>query len=86
MSKSYKKSPVNKIKGLNKDNYWRRVRGTTKNILRNRGVSELEEVSLPNPKEIVNDYDYNDYISNCINVEDCNCMKEFGNQDKCKRK
>ncbi len=86
MGKSYKKNPVVKDKGFDKDNYWRRVRGTTKNILRSKDISELEEVPLPNPKTIVNDYDYRDWINSCIDDNNCYCMKEFGNKDKCKRK
>ena len=86
MGKSFKKHPVNKIKGRDKENYWRRVRGTTKNILRSKDINELEEVPLPDPKEIVNDYEYVDYISNCIDTDNCYCMKNFGNKDKCKRK
>jgi hypothetical protein len=86
MSKSFKKNPVVKNKGWDKDNYWRRVRGATKNILRSKDISELEEVPLPNPKEIVNDYEYNDWISKCMDDSECYCMRNFGNRDKCKRK
>ncbi len=76
MSKSFKKNPVGKVKGFDKDKYWSRVRATTKNILRNKDISELEEVALPSPKTIVNDYDYVDYIFRCD--EDCRCIKEYG--------
>ncbi len=76
MSKSFKKNPVGKLKGLNKDKYWSRVRATTKNILRSKDISELEEVALPSPKTIVNDYDYVDYIFRCD--EGCRCIKEYG--------
>jgi len=86
MGKSFKKNPVGKIKGWDKDNYWRRVRGATKNILRSKDIQELEEVPLPNPQEIVNDYEYTDYISNCIDSNDCRCLREFGSKNKCKRK
>lgn len=38
--------------------YWSRIRSVIKNKLRS---SNLEDVVLPNPREIINDYDYCDY-------------------------
>ena len=76
MSKSFKKNPVGKVKGFQKDDYWSKVRATTKNILRSKDVSELEEVALPSPKSIVNDYDVVDQIYRCDS--DCRCVTNYG--------
>ena len=40
--------------------YWRTVRSCIKNSIRN--CKNLEELEIPDPKIIVNDYDYCDYI------------------------
>lgn len=58
MGKSFKKNAVSKIKGTKKDNYWGHVRSKTKTILRSKHYSEINEDILPDPKEIINDYDY----------------------------
>ena len=54
MSRS-KKKPIYKDKG-NKKDYWKTVRRVTKHALRNG------DENLPDPKEIVNDYEYCDFI------------------------
>lgn len=55
MSRSYKK-PVLKIKGFYKDIYHRIIRRVSKQYLNNGK-------DIPNPKTIMLDYDYTDYIS-----------------------
>lgn len=40
--------------------YWRRVRAAINNAI--RSCKDLENLEVPNPKNIVNDYDYCDYI------------------------
>ena len=40
--------------------YWRRVRSAIKNAI--RSCRDLENLEVPDPKNIVNDYDYCDYI------------------------
>jgi len=54
MGKSFKKN-IEKIKGPEKENYHKKVRRITKKFL-------LKEY-IPDSKELVNDYDYIDYIS-----------------------
>jgi len=63
MSRSYKKTPVTKRDGVMKDTYWRTVRSRTKNILRSKDIEELDEDGLPDPKTIINDYNYIDSIN-----------------------
>jgi hypothetical protein len=85
MSKSFKKNPIGKTKGIDKDNYWKRVRGTTKTMLRSKDIEELEEASIPDPKTIVNDYDYIDQWYICDGGEQCRCIKDYGYK-KCVKK
>ena len=85
MSKSYKKTPISKIKGNDKDNYWKRVRSSTNNLLRSKDINQLKELSLPDPKSIVNDYDYTDQWWMCGDIEKCKCEKHYGFK-KCLRK
>jgi hypothetical protein len=60
MGKSFKKNPVSRVKGPLKDTYWKSIRRSIKNVMSSVGLEELEE-KLPDPKTIVNDYDYIDY-------------------------
>jgi hypothetical protein len=39
--------------------YWRNIRSTIKNSI--RSCKNLEDLEIPDPKTIVNDYDYCDY-------------------------
>ena len=55
MSKSRKK-PIRKDKGFEKSIYWRKIRRIIK-----RAIKLGKEV-LPHPKEIINDYNYCDWI------------------------
>lgn len=61
MSRSYKKA-IYKDKGI-KSIYWRIVRSHTKNFIRTKRHS-IEEEIIPLNKEVVNDYNYCDYIIN----------------------
>ncbi len=62
MSRSRRK-PIIKDKPRNEKSgakYWRAVRRVTKNKV-SFLKEELEDNQIPDPKEIVNDYDYSDY-------------------------
>lgn len=61
MSKSYKKNPVTKVNGGLKKDYWSKVRSRTKTILNSTPVEEIDEI-LPDPKTLINDYDYVDKV------------------------
>lgn len=77
MGNSSKKA-ITKIKGYLKEKYHRIIRRVTKQDLK-------ENKDLRNPKEIINDYDYIDYISDCENNDYCYCIKNYGFK-KCKLK
>lgn len=62
MSRSRKK-PIIKDGPRNykkSSNYWRRIRRVTKDKVRYL-QEKLEDENIPDPKEIINDYDYSDY-------------------------
>lgn len=63
MSRSRKKA-IYKHRGLRP--YWRHVRGginiAVRDIIR---LIDKEDYNIPDPKSIVNDYDYSDYTINC---------------------
>lgn len=62
MSRSRKK-PIIKDRPRNykkSSNYWRTIRRVTKNKIRFLQET-LEEEIIPDPKEIINNYDYSDY-------------------------
>jgi hypothetical protein len=61
MGKSFKKNPVKKIHGRSKEDYWSKVRSRTKTILNSTPVEELDE-KIPDPKELINDYSYIDWV------------------------
>lgn len=68
MGKSYRK-PIIKDRPRNtkkSTEYWRKVRRVTKQAVSKLESDEDFDVDIPNPKTIVNDYDYSDYkyISN----------------------
>lgn len=75
MSKSRKKTPIVKINGYLKDSYWKTVRTRQKQDLR-------EGKDITDRREIIGDWDYIDYISNCSKDKNCYCMKRFGRK-KC---
>lgn len=59
MSRS-RKEAIYKDKGIRP--YWRHVRRSINNAV--RGILHLtdkEDYNIPNPKEVINDYDYSDY-------------------------
>lgn len=63
MSRS-KKEPIIKERPRNhrkSTEYWRRVRRVINQAVRKLFYKEEDEVVIPNPKQIVNDYDYSDY-------------------------
>lgn len=71
MSRSRKKA-IYKDKGFRKKDYWKTVRRVHKVIIQKHKSDFIydyhgdfgKEFNLPNPKSIVNDYDYCDYIYN----------------------
>ena len=69
MSRSYKKTPIVKMQGILKDTYWKSIRRSTKNVMNSVDLEQLEE-KLPNPKTIINDYDYVDYKDVTSNPKD----------------
>ena len=79
MSRSYKKYPIVKISGYLKNVYWKIVRRRIKMAI------HTEQEVLPEPKEIVGDWDYIDYISNCESHDRCWCLEIYGRK-KCKEK
>ena len=63
MSRS-KKEPIVKERPRNhrkSTEYWRRVRRVINQAVRKLFFKDEDEVVIPNPKQIVNDYDYSDY-------------------------
>ena len=63
MSRS-KKEPIIKERPRNhrkSTEYWRRVRRVINQAVRKLFYKDEDEVVIPNPKEVVNDYDYSDY-------------------------
>lgn len=63
MSRS-KKEPIIKEAPRNhkkSTEYWRKVRRVINQSVRKLFFKDEDEVVIPNPKEIVNDYDYSDY-------------------------
>ena len=63
MSRSRKKA-IYKDKGLRP--YWKYVRGGINNAVRSiLHLIDKEDYSIPDPKEIINDYNYSDYTLDC---------------------
>lgn len=60
MSRSVKKAIV---KDSKPDKYWKQIRSTIKNTIRSSSLEDLEELEIPDPKTIVNDYDYCDWTA-----------------------
>lgn len=61
MSKSYKK-PIYKDKGWAKDIYHKKLRVNVNQALREAAKSgDVEDLILPEAREVVNDYEYSDY-------------------------
>ena len=68
MSRSKRKDII-KDGGFSSE-YWRHVRRVQNNSLRsNLQLIDLEEIEIPQPKTIVNDYDYCDYIFRDMGIE-----------------
>ncbi len=83
MSRSRKKVPIYKDRGFRKDSYWKTVRRRYKTII--KGNRDEESLQFPNPKTIVNDYDYCDWLSDCRYKDNCYCIRTFGRK-KCIQK
>lgn len=86
MSRSIKQ-PVKKDKPRNFKKsaiYWRTIRRVINHTIRNF-KNNLDEMILPKEKTIVNDYDHEDWISDCRNNNNCYCIKNYGTK-KCIRK
>lgn len=62
MSRSYRKPVIKSGKAIEKEDYHRKIRRVNKNIV-NRIKDDLElEDSIYKEQELINDYDYCDYI------------------------
>jgi hypothetical protein len=62
MSRSKKRYPIIKDRPRNFKKsalYWRKIRRVWAYII--KGNRNPEDLTLPNPKQVVNDYDYSDY-------------------------
>ena len=76
MGKSIRRKAVIKVRGHLKKMYWKLIRRIQKQDLANGR-------DIRNEKEIINDWDYIDYISKCeYRDSECYCLKIFGRQ-KC---
>ena len=84
MGKSKKKAIVKDV-GHMKDIYWQIHRRTNKQILKNAVDSGEEEVEFIQPKELINDYDYSDWIFDCENIS-YESPNDIQNQIKNRRK
>ena len=79
MSRSYKKAII-KDKGL-KDIYWKTIRRRIKQAVNKMLLTNPDEVLLPDPKEIINDYDYSDYTIDYEHTRSLNYFWYNGNHD-----
>jgi hypothetical protein len=62
MSRSVKQ-PIYKDKGYRKQDYWRAIRSTVNNKVRKiLSLNDPDDYTLPAAKEIINDYNYCDYM------------------------
>lgn len=70
MSRSIKQ-PIYKDRGFKKESYWKTVRRNINNKVRSlRNMINPDDETIPDPKEIINDYDYSDYIVDARNYPD----------------
>jgi hypothetical protein len=68
MSRS-KKKPIVKEGGFGSE-YWRTIRRVQKNEIRsNILLLDLDELNISQPRDIVNDYDYCDYVLRDCDIE-----------------
>ena len=84
MGKSRKKAIVKDV-GHMKDSYWQIHRRTNKQILKNAVENGEEEIDFLHPKELVNDYDYIDWLFNMEYAID-KSQNSIENQTKYRRK
>jgi hypothetical protein len=89
MSRSRKKAII-KEKSFLKKLYWRTARAAANTAI--RSCKDLEILEIPNPKTIINDYTYCDFI---IDYEYCNLRSNWWTRhtelakeivNKCRRK
>jgi len=86
MSRSIKQ-PVKKDRPRNFKKstiYWRRIRRVINYTIRTF-KNNWDEMILPKEKSIVNDYDHEDWISDCRGNNNCYCIRTYGTKI-CKRK
>ena len=86
MSRSIKQ-PIKKDKPRNFQKsaiYWRTIRRVINHTIRNFR-NNIDEMILPKEKTIVNDYDHEDWVSDCRNDNNCYCIRNYGTK-KCTRK
>ena len=70
MSDSIRKKAIIKDKGHLKESYWRMIRRIWKHKVKvSISKDDIENLTLPDPKAIVNDYDYSDYTLDCRGTE-----------------
>ncbi len=74
MSDSIRKKGIFKDKGPLKESYWRMIRRIWKHKVKvSISNDDVENLTLPQPKAIVNDYDYSDYSIDCRGTESKLC-------------
>lgn len=81
MSRS-RKEPIIKERPRNhrkSTEYWRRVRRVINQTVRKLFYKDEDEVVIPNPKQIVNDYDYSDYT---FDMRDIKPHHKYANRDE----
>ena len=84
MGKSKKKAIVKDV-GHRKGDYWQVHRRTNKQILKNAVDNGNEEVEFLQPKELINDYDYSDWLFDMENISN-ESPNDIANKIKYSRK
>jgi hypothetical protein len=84
MGKSKKKA-ILKDAGYKKDIYWQVHRRTNKQILKNAVEIGSDEIAFKQPKELIDDYDYSDYIIDYEYIDN-ESPNDIANQIKYRRK
>lgn len=83
MSRSIKKAVI-KVHGPRRKDYHKAIRAKSKVIIK-KNMNSPEDIEFEDPKVIINDYDYTEYISNCEGTDNCRCMKDY-NKKRCTEK
>lgn len=84
MSRSYKK-PISKTKGPQKDTYNKVVRKHFKRAVDKALEDPDEGFEPPSVRDKIQDYNYTEFVSKCINTQDCYCLLNYGRK-KCENK